>query len=64
MPIVFRKHEVSIALPIEYGALNFGNVMTGLIFFGEHFYMSLFELTFQILGAIIILIGIGVGVMN
>ena len=32
MRLLFARYEVTVALPIEYGALNFANVMTGLVF--------------------------------
>ena len=36
MPIVFRRFETTVALPVEYGAVNAGSVLSGLLFYQEH----------------------------
>ena len=61
MPYVFRRYETTVALPIEYGALNAGNIASGLLFYGEHEYMSAFQVSMAIAGCAIILLGIGIG---
>lgn len=61
MPIVYQRYEVSVALPIEYGALNACTVLSGLLFYDEHKFMQGWQLACQVAGAIIILIGIGIG---
>ena len=61
MPYVFRRYETTVALPIEYGALNAGNIASGLLFYGEHAYMTGFQVSMAIVGCAIILFGIGVG---
>ena len=33
--MVLRRYETTIALPVEYGALNVGSVCTGLLFYAE-----------------------------
>lgn len=45
----------------QYGALNFANVCTGLLFFAEHELMHGWQLALVITGCIIILIGIAIG---
>jgi len=61
VPIVYKRYEVSIALPIEYGSLNMCTVLSGLLFYEEHVYMQTWQLTMQIVGAALILLGIGIG---
>ena len=40
MPYVYRRYETTVALPIEYGALNAGNLLGGLLVYGEDAYMT------------------------
>ena len=61
MPVVYRRYEVSVALPFEYGALNLCTVLSGLLFFDEHKYMATWQLALQIAGASVILLGIAIG---
>lgn len=58
---VFARYETTIALPIEYGALNFSNVCTGLLFFAEHKLMQGWQLALVISGCVVILVGIAIG---
>ena len=32
------RYETTVGLPIEYGALNVGNVASGMLFYGEVHY--------------------------
>ena len=32
------RYETTVGLPIEYGALNVGNVASGMLFYGEVYY--------------------------
>ena len=61
MPIVYKRFEVSVALPVEYGAVNFGAVAVALGFYDEHLYMESWQLALQLVGCALILVGIGVG---
>lgn len=61
MPVVYARYEVSVALPIEYGALNACTVLSGLLFYDEHEAMAGWQLAMQILGTCVIFLGIGVG---
>ena len=61
MPRVFRRYEVTVALPIEYGALNAANVCTGLLFYAEHESMTDRQLALVVGGLAVILSGIAVG---
>jgi hypothetical protein len=64
MPIVYRRYEVSVALPVEYGAVNVGAVLTGLLFYDEYLWMEPWQLTLQIVGCSLILIGIAVPMLT
>ena len=61
MPYVYRRYETTVALPIEYGALNACTVLSGLLFYDEHLYMRPYQLALQITGTCIILLGIALG---
>ena len=61
MRVTFARYDTTVALPIEYGALNAGNVCVGLLFYREHSYMTGTQLTLALTGTAIILVGIGVG---
>lgn len=61
MPKVFGRYEVTMALPVEYGALNFANVCTGLLFYAEYKSMTGDQLALVIAGCAVILSGIAVG---
>jgi len=59
--IVYRRHETTLALPVEYGAVQVCAVCSGLIFFDEADSMLWWQLAICISGALVILIGIAVG---
>ena len=61
MPIVYRRYETTVALPIEYGALNAGNIASGLLFYRESQYMEGWQIGMALGGCAVILFGIGVG---
>ena len=61
---VYSRYEVTVALPIEYGALNAANVCTGLLFFSEHRMMDDWQLALVVIGCVIILCGIGIGMLS
>ena len=61
MPYVYRRYETTVALPIEYGALNAGNIASGLLFYGEAQYMRPWQVGMALGGCAVILLGIGVG---
>ena len=61
MPYVYRRYETTVALPIEYGALNAGNIASGLLFYGESQYMAPWQVGMALGGCAVILLGIGVG---
>ena len=58
LKFVFQRYEVTVALPIEYGALNFFSVMGGLIFFREVDQMSSWQLALALGGLALIFCGI------
>ena len=60
---VFRRYEVTTALPVEYGALNVANVGTGLLFYAEYEYMTQGEVGLILVGLLVILVGIYVGTL-
>ena len=60
MPLVYRRYEVSVALPVEYGAVNLGAVLVGLLFFDEYYWMAPWQLALQLVGCALILAGIAV----
>lgn len=64
MRIVYRRYETTVALPIEYGALNVGNLLSGLLFYDEGSYMEAWQVGLALVGCCIILLGIGVGQMS
>ena len=64
MRIVYKRYETTVALPIEYGALNVGNLLSGLLFYDEASYMEGWQVGLALGGCCIILVGIGVGQMS
>lgn len=64
MRIVYTRYETTVALPIEYGALNVGNLLSGLLFYDEASYMEGWQVGLALGGCCIILVGIGVGQMS
>merc|ERR1712146_440950 len=61
---VFRRYETTVALPVEYGALNAANVCTGLLFYAEYQSMSAAQIALILTGLVVILAGIGVGTLQ
>lgn len=61
MRIAFARYPTTVALPIEYGALNAGNVCVGLLFYQEHRFMDATQLALALSGTAVILTGIAVG---
>jgi hypothetical protein len=55
---VYRRYETTIALPIEYGALNVCSVAAGLLFYDEARYMQRWQLGCVLGGAAIVMVGI------
>lgn len=64
MPVVYKRYEVSTALPIEYGALNACTVLSGLLFYDEHQFMHTWQVVLQVVGATIIIAGIGISFVS
>lgn len=58
---VFHRYETTLALPIEYGAVNAVSVCSGLIFYKEAQFMSAWQLVVMLIGVFVILTGIAVG---
>lgn len=61
MPVVFQRFETTVALPIEYGAVNAASVVSGLLFYNEAKYMTYSQVALQLLGCLLILLGIAIG---
>ena len=64
MPIVFRRLETTIALPIEYGTVSVVNVASGLIFYGEWAYFSAWQRALVLVGCALTVVGILLGLLN
>ena len=64
LKVVFERYETTLALPIEYGALNLFSVLGGLLFFGEGEYMEAWQLSLVLSGCGIILLGIAIGLLD
>ena len=56
-----ERIETTVALPIEYGAVNVGAVLTGMLFYDEWQYMETWQIVMQVVGCVAILVGIAVG---
>ena len=61
---VYRTYETTVALPIEYGALNVCSVMAGLLFYDESHYMSRWQLGLVLGGAAVVLMGIAMSLRS
>ena len=59
--VVFRRYETTLALPIEYSAVQVCAVCSGLIFYDEVDAMAGWQLGVCIFGALVILLGVGIG---
>ena len=64
LKIVFTRHEVTRALPIEYGFLNTVAVLAGVVFYREHQYMETWQLATCFTGLSIVLVGVGISAMT
>ena len=64
MPIVYKRYETTVALPIEYGALNAGNLVGGLLVYAEDGYMEGWQIGLAIGGLCLILLGIAIGQLH
>jgi len=61
---VLARYETTVALPIEYGALNAASALTGLLFYGEKAELEGWQLAYTGAGVGIILVGIAVGMLG
>lgn len=61
---VLRRYETTVALPIEYGALNAASACTGLLFFNERLSLSSWQLACNVGGVATILVGIALGMVE
>lgn len=61
---VYRTYETTVALPIEYGALNVCSVMAGLLFYDEARYMSRWQLGLVLGGTGIVMLGIAMSLRS
>ena len=57
---VYKRYEVTVALPVEYGSAVFADVVSGLLFFQEYDIYSLWRLCLIIAGSVLCLVGIQV----
>ena len=64
LKIVFTRHEVTRALPIEYGMLNTVAVLAGVVFYREYEYMEEWQLAACFSGLSIVLVGVGISAMT
>ena len=60
LAVVYRRYETTIALPIEYGALNVCSVAAGLLFYDEGRFMKRWQLALVLSGTATVVLGIGV----
>jgi len=58
---VFRRYDVTQALPIEYGAVMACDALSAIIFYKEDHYMENWQLAVTLGGLVVIIIGILVG---
>jgi multidrug transporter EmrE-like cation transporter len=58
---VYRRYDVTLALPIEYGTVMLCDAITSIVFFQEDAYMDTWQLITTISGVALILIGILLG---
>jgi len=61
---VFRRYDVTQALPIEYGGVMACDALSAIIYYGEDNYMEKWQLTMTLIGVSIIIVGIIVGRMQ
>jgi len=58
---VFRRYDVTQALPIEYGAVMACDALSAIIFYKENDYMEYWQLALTLAGLVVIILGILVG---
>jgi len=58
MRITYRRNEVTIALPIEYGAVTVFDFVSGLVFFSETDYMESWAVALAAAGIGVVVLGI------
>jgi len=58
---VFRRYDVTQALPIEYGAVMIVDALSALIYYNEDSYMTQSQLLMVIAGLCVIVLGIMIG---
>merc|ERR1712079_663358 len=58
---VFRRYDVTQALPIEYGAVMVCDTLSAFLYYKEGSYMSNTQTILVIVGMIVVVIGIAVG---
>jgi len=58
---VFRRYDVTLALPIEYGAVMACDALSAIIFYREYKYMENWQLTLVITGVVVVIFGILIG---
>mmetsp|Transcript_44015 Transcript_44015/g.87991 ORF Transcript_44015/g.87991 Transcript_44015/m.87991 type:complete len:125 (-) Transcript_44015:234-608(-) len=56
--LVFRRYEVSVALPIEYGTVTAVDVISGLVFFREYEELEPWRVFLIIAGCGVCIIGV------
>ena len=56
--VVFKRYETTLALPIEYGTVSVGLVLSGLIFFQEYRCMDPWQIGLTLSGTAIVICGI------
>merc|ERR1719285_497067 len=61
---VFRRYDVTQALPIEYGAVVACDTLSAIIFYDEFMYMEDWQIIVTLIGVIVIIVGIIVGRMQ
>merc|ERR1719419_2023133 len=58
---VFRRYDVTQALPIEYGAVMACDALSAIVFYKEDDYMEHWQLALTLCGLAVIIVGILVG---
>lgn len=58
---VFRRYDVTLALPIEYGAVMACDALSAIIFYREYKYMENWQFTLVITGVVVVILGILIG---
>jgi len=61
---VFRRYDVTQALPIEYGGVMACDALSAIVFYKEDAYMETWQLIMTLLGVVVIILGIIIGRMQ